>query len=145
METGEPGGAIVVTPEGGGLPAGDIEKPGSGTFEISDSAAFRARVRSKDGRVGEAVVARYVRVPAPPKLTPPADTRFRGSIRVEIAPASPTDVVEWELDGGPFARDKRRTSETSWFELYESATITAKSWSKDGESSNTVRIRVEKE
>lgn len=145
VETGEPGGTIVVTPEGGGLPPGDLERAGSGSIEITESAAFRARVRAKDGRVGEAIVARYVRVPAPPKLTPASDTRFRGSIRIEIAPANPTDIVEWELDGGAFARDKRRTSEVSRFELYESATITAKSWSREGESSNTVRIRVEKD
>lgn len=145
VETGEPGGTIVVTPEGGGLPAGDFERPGSGTFEVSDSVALRARVRSRDGRLGEPVVARYVRVPAPPKLTPSSNTRFRGSIRIQIEPADGKDLVEWELDGGAFARDKKKTYGMTKFELYESATITAKSWSKDGESSSTVRIRVEKE
>ena len=137
--------ALDIVVDGDNPEKGKAQRIGSAKITLVDSAHVSARVKAKDGRQSDFAGATYVRVPAPPKVTPGADARFQGRQVVDVVGAHPADVVEVEVDGPASQRTKKRGPGPFRLEITETATVTARSYSKAGESSPVVRVRLERE
>ncbi len=141
----EAGWVLDIVVEGDTPEKGKAQRIGSAKITLTDSAHVSARVKAKDGRQSDAAGATYVRVPAPPKVTPGADARFQGRQVVDVVAAHPADVVEVEVDGPASQRTNKRGPGPFRLEITETAMVTARSFSKAGESSPVVRVRLERE